>query len=895
MLGTTLNHYRILRRLGAGGMGEVFEAEDTKLHRKVALKVLPASVASDPDPSAGSGSSRAKSWEERRERFEREARAVAALNHPNIVTIYSVEEADGTPFLTMELVEGQTLGDMLPGQGLPIGRLLAIGSAVADAIAAAQQRGITHRDLKPANVMVTPSGQVKVLDFGLAKLREAAVEDAQDATTLATTGLTGEGRIVGTVAYMSPEQAEGKPVDSRSDIFSLGVMLHQMAIGEQPFKGDTPVSVISAILKDTPSSVTELKPGLPTDLARIVKRCLAKEPERRYQNAIDLRNDLEELKSGLESGEIPASGVRQAARSRWPMLAIGGVLIVVAAAVVVRFALRGAGGGNAVPGVSLEDLRIGRLTSTGNASMTAISPDGKYVVHVVRDGGLQSLWIRQTATTSNVQIVPPAGVRYDGVAFSPDSTYVYYSAYEGAQAFSALYQVPALGGTPRKILEDIDSPVSFSPDGSEFVFVRGILDPPGANLLVAKADGSDVRVLASSPAAEQFVLERPSWSPDGARVAVAYVTIASGGSRGIRLVDVASGALTSLGDQAWSDMTDVAWLADGSGLVIAATEKGSVNRQIWRVDYPSGRVTRVTNDLTSYAGVSLSADSRALVSVQADTVANLWVMPAGDTTAARQLTTGAGRLDGAPGIAWTPDGRIVFGSTASGNPDIWIIDADGSNQRQLTVDPGTDAQPHVCGSGRFIVFVSLRSGVPQVYRMGVDGSNVTQVSTGPVGMLPVCAPDADEVVYTSVTREGRYAIWRVPLDGGEAVLAREVQTTTMAISPDGRQVAGGTVDARRQSIGVFELDSDDPPLVFPIYPRPVAWTPDGRALTFIDLRDGIGNIWRQPLPSGTPTPLTAFKNDSIYAFGWSRDGTQLALSRGQTTTDVVLFSAPQEQ
>jgi len=571
-------------------------------------------------------------------------------------------------------------------------------------------------------------------------------------------------------------------------------------------------------------------------------------------------------------------------------LAIGAGAVVVA--MVVWSALRDRGpSAPTTPDVSLEDMRISRLTSTGTASMAAISPDGKYVVHVVREGGQQSLWIRQTATPSNVQIVPPAGVRYDGVTFSPDSTYVYYSAYQGAQAFSALFQVPALGGTPRKILEDIDSPVSFSPDGSEFVFVRGILDPPSAELLIARADGTDVRVLATSPAAEQFSLERPSWSPDGARVAVAYRTLASGGNRGIRLVDVASGAMTSLGGQAWADMTDVAWLADGSGLVTTATEKDASNRQIWRIGYPDGRVTRVTNDLTSYAGVSVSADSRALVSVRADTVANLWVMPAGDTAAARPLTTGAGRFDGTPGIAWTPDGRIVYGSTASGNPDIWIMDADGSNQQQLTVDPAPDVQPRVCGGGRFIVFTSLRSGVPQIWRMAPDGSNAEQLSTGSVGIQPVCAPDTDEVVYTSASRDGRNTIWRVPLEGGEAVMARELQSATVAVSPDGRMVAGGFVEARRQSIAVFPVDSQDPPVVFPIFPQPLAWSPDGRALTYIAVQDGVGNIWRQPLPSGTPVAITHFTSNTLYNFAWSWDGKRLALSRGNTTTDVVLFSA----
>ncbi len=313
MVGKTLSHYQILREIGRGGMGEVYEAEDTKLHRRVALKVLPERVASDP---------------ESRERFEREARAAAALNHPNIVTIHSVEEADGRLFLTMELVEGRTLADLIPADGLPLDRILTVGAAIAEAIAAAQQRGITHRDLKPANVMVTESGQVKVLDFGLAKLREMDAAASGGETTLAATGLTGQGRIVGTVAYMSPEQAEGKPVDSRSDIFSLGVMLHQMATGEQPFRGDTPVSVISAILKDTPSAVTDLKPSLPAGLGRIVKRCLGKEPDRRYQTAIDLRNDLEELRTDVQSGQLAASAVRRApagaaspgapARSAWP-------------------------------------------------------------------------------------------------------------------------------------------------------------------------------------------------------------------------------------------------------------------------------------------------------------------------------------------------------------------------------------------------------------------------------------------------------------------------------------------------------------------------------------------------------------------------------------------------
>ncbi|PYT11038.1 MAG: hypothetical protein DMF51_16615 [Acidobacteria bacterium] len=258
LIGQTLGHYRILRQLGAGGMGEVYEAEDMKLGRRVALKVLPEETARD---------------SQRRERFEREAKAVAALNHPNIVTIYSVEEAAGIGFIIMELVEGETLRRVLPGGGLALGRLLDLAIPLAEAIAAAHQQGITHRDLKPENILIHRDGKVKVLDFGLAKM-EGAFGDTGHGSRLPTRALTEEGRIVGTIAYMSPEQAEGKRVDPRSDVFTLGIILYEMATGERPFKGDTAVSLLSSILKDHPPPLTEIKATLPRDLARIVDRCL---------------------------------------------------------------------------------------------------------------------------------------------------------------------------------------------------------------------------------------------------------------------------------------------------------------------------------------------------------------------------------------------------------------------------------------------------------------------------------------------------------------------------------------------------------------------------------------------------------------------------------------------
>ena len=292
--GTRLGPYEIEGVLGVGGMGEVYRAHDPRLNRAVALKLLPPDVGADPERTA---------------RFKREAQAVAALNHPYIVTIYSVEEADGAPFLTMELVEGQTLAEMIPAGGLTTDKLLRVAHGIAEALSAAHERGIVHRDLKPGNIMITVDGRVKVLDFGLAKFR--AVLANSESTTQLASDLTAEGRFLGTVVYMSPEQAEGKPVDQRSDIFSLGVMLHELATGQRPFKGNTSASLISSILKDTPPLVSDVKPALPRELARVIRRCLVKDPSRRYQSVLDPRNELEEIEQEVRSGELRAPGVAE--------------------------------------------------------------------------------------------------------------------------------------------------------------------------------------------------------------------------------------------------------------------------------------------------------------------------------------------------------------------------------------------------------------------------------------------------------------------------------------------------------------------------------------------------------------------------------------------------------
>jgi eukaryotic-like serine/threonine-protein kinase len=872
--GDTIGHYRILEPLGKGGMGEVFLAEDTLLHRRVALKILPRLFAADPDY---------------RERFRREAQAVAALNHPGIVTIHSVEEHEGRLFLTMELVDGGPLSESIPKGGLPLQKLLRIAIEVADAMAAAQQRGITHRDVKPGNIMLTAGGRAKVLDFGLAKVHDATAGGATDDMTRMSSAseATGEGQIIGTVAYMSPEQAEGKPVDPRSDIFSLGVVLHEMATGGRPFKGDTNVSILSSILKDTPSPITDSNPELPADLARIVRRCLAKDPDRRYQTAADLRNELEELKQDTTTGT--ATMARPAARWRMPRAAIFGGIATLAAAIAAAIAI-GRYNTAAPKDEGFSIGRLQRLTTTGSALIAAISPDGRYVVHVkVEDGG-PGLWTRQTAATSDVRIVAPADVRFDGLAFTPDANYIYYSYYPTSgqgTGFASLYKVPVLGGTPSKMLEDIDSPVTFSPDQTQLAFTRGSIQRGTHDLMVANLDGSNVHTLAPSPAPDRFQAEGPAWSPDG-RTILVPANSATGGV--VYAVDAASGAATRVG-ATWGFLRDIQWLPSGHAFLATGLDfSGIATPQIWQVAYPSGERTRVTNDLNSYVGASVSADGRSLATVQTATVAGIYV---GDRPGEepRRVTGGPGVADGLAGLAFLPDGRIVYSSSASGLPQLWIVDDDGRNARQLTSMKGPAQFPWSAPDGKWIYFTSFATEGICLFRIAPDGSGLQQLTKDGDSRNAVVSPDGTALYFTA-TRSGKPRPMKVSSEGGAPVPLPEVYFRVHDISPDGTRLMGVSwSDAQRRIVlaqyslkdGKLELMTD--------FPTNVLFTPGG-GLAGVQRIQGKAVVGVWPAGGGSFKAAAPPTSDSIYGGAVSRTG-RLALSRGQSTNDVVLITAQQ--
>jgi Tol biopolymer transport system component/predicted Ser/Thr protein kinase len=871
MIGQTLNHYKVVSHLGRGGMGDVYVAEDTKLGRKVALKVLPTEMASDA---------------ERRARFEREAKAVAALNHPNIVTVYSVEQAGDVHFITMELVEGRTFSELLAEKRLPLNKLMEYAIAMADAVTGAHRKGITHRDVKPDNVMLADDGRLKVLDFGLAKVA-AGKSFEQQQTAIPTKTVTQEGMILGTAAYMAPEQAEGKPSDARSDVFSLGVIFYQMATGERPFKGDTTISTITSILRDTPQSVTQLNKALPRHLGRIVKRCLEKDPELRYQTAQGLRNDLQGLCDEMESGELHVSDVSAAVaqpRTRHTGLVAGLAIVAVVAIgiAVVQFLGRGAAEGPASPSAALQGMEITRLTATGHSREATISPDGRYVAYVVDDAGEPSLWVTQVATGSKVLIVPPADVGLWDPIFSPDGDFIYYCRYEEPGPKPSLYRVPTLGGGPRKILDDTNGRVSFSPDGRRFVFNRST--PEKDMLVVANVDGTDQKVIATRNAPEGY--DDPTWSPDGTIVAASLETFADGPQATVIAVPAEGGDERSITDQTWFGVGEIAWLPDGSGLIFTGENPGSA--QLWEIRYPGGEARRVTNDLNSYHGVGLTADGTTLVTQLNESSYNLWTLSLEDGAQPVRITSHLKENVG-QGLAWTPDGRIVHGSAVGGNWDLWVVDADGSNPTRLTSDQALNGAPEVTADGKYMVFLSNRAGTVNVFRADLDGGNPVQLTRGTLDVGPVVTPDGRWVVYL---QPGDGRLYKVSIDGGESIEIRDRRGGAPAISPDGKHIAVSTYyeDRDRWLLDIVPFEGGDPIHTFDQEDTAeVRWAPDGEAVTFSRTEGGVANIWRLPLDGGEPSQVTHFEADFIQDYAWSPDGKRLVLSRGRTTQDIVLL------
>ncbi|HUO34032.1 MAG TPA: protein kinase [Candidatus Acidoferrum sp.] len=933
MIGETIYHYKILEALGSGGMGQVFRAEDTRLGRQVALKFLSVELARDPIAL---------------ERFQREARSASSLNHPSICTIYDVGEHEGRPYLVMEVLEGQTLRERIAGRPVATDALLDFGAQIADALDAAHNRGIIHRDIKPANIFITTRGQVKVLDFGLAKnltARRIAETVGATATANPTTDnllLTSPGSALGTVAYMSPEQARGEELDARTDLFSLGAVLYEMATGRPAFTGGTSAVIFDAILNRLPEPPTSTNPTLPPKLEEIVEKAIEKDRDLRYQTAAEIRADLKRLRRDSDSAKIgsgsasawagaaartgnPASGTSRAVAAAsqthqtaaveaptadsqpWKRISAVAVVFGLLAAAALFLHERYGHHQEATFG----QMTITPVTSSGQVHTATISQDGKWLAYVSDEKGEHGIFVRQLATGSVAQIVQGSEGEVTGLTFSPDGNYLYYVKQQPGTGLGTLYQVASLGGTPRQLIVDVDSPVTLSPDGKRLAYIRDSSTTRTSTLLLANADGSGEKTLSVLNFPTSYSTGGPAWSPDGNVIAVAKSASADGQTFDLEAFNVENGSEKRVGTQTWFSPRQLAWLPDSSALVLPASrDRTSFNSQIWEVSYPGGDVRRITNDLNSYTGASVTGDGTQMATVQLSLTGSLYEAGLGSTQAfstAKQITSGIGRADGMTGVAWPTPDQIIYTYIASGTSSMAMSGSDGSGVKDVPVRAGLALNPSACGGGKYIVLTVLKQdGGVTIWRSDNTGTNFKQLTNGPLDLQPSCSPDGSFVVYTSALGD-QPKLMKVGIDGGTPTLVNKEILFSPVISPDGTQVvAAYKPDATKPaSLAILDVNGGEIRTLINIPPEThvntgesgatIAWAKDGRSILYVVDEEGSATLWAQELPGGggqlpKPKQLMNFGPGMVWSYTLSPDGKQVLYSRGNAITDAVLIS-----
>src|SRR5467141_3310808 len=903
MLNETIAHYKILRKLGSGGMGVVYEAEDTKLGRRVALKFHPEATHRDPQSL---------------ERFLREARAASALNHPGICIIHAIEEHDGRTFIAMELLEGQTLDKIIPLGALPIPRTIDIGIQLADALDAAHKKGIIHRDVKPSNIFVTERSAIKILDFGLAKLLPEH-HNFEGETTLSgsqTLLLTSPGTAVGTISYMSPEQARGEELDPRSDLFSLGGVLYQLTTGKVPFPGATSAVVFDNILHCAPVAPVTLNRDAPPELERILNKALEKDRDIRYQVAAELRADLRRLQRELDSGKgaavttssgriptqlsipaaLPAEPTRSPSSSSILIAAatknkLGtGVALVVALLLLVAAAF---GVYSLLPhkkALPVETMSIENLTNNGHVSLARISPDGKYLLHVLDENGLQSLWLRHIPTGSNTQIVTPARTRYSGLTVSPDGNYIYgVRRDDSEQAIASLYEAPMLGGTPRLLIKDVDSPIAFSPDGQRFAYLHQHGDSKVTDLKIARRDGTLERDLFHHKELLTDSLTL-AWSPDGKTIVIPIVQPTPKDLGGFLLVDVASGAMKQAAiakDRIYFEPT---WLPDMTGLLVSAAtvETGFLRKQIGIVSFPDGAFHLLTTDTNNYFHPSLAADGQSIAANQSQAKDQIEIAPAGSLDNFTPLKLPSNLRFWS--MDWTPDSQLLVVQ----GPDIRMLNPAGGN-RVVFFEPKFPMNQAVsCGQGRYIVFRTLgRSGGAEAnfWRVDSNGTNLKRLTFGVNEILPACSNDGKWLYYVDIA-ENQF-LKRISNEGGSPETIIKSPSIPYDLSPDGKTVAA--FEARESDhtamLVIYSLE-DGKKSAFEFDPRglaDIAFMPSGKAILYPVREKGVDNLWVQSLDGSARRQLTHFTSERISGYAYSKDGTRLAVGRGHADSDAVLL------
>jgi eukaryotic-like serine/threonine-protein kinase len=876
LIGKQIGHYRILEKLGAGGMGEVYIAQDTKLTRKVALKILRPELGSSTD---------------RLQRFEREAKAVAALNHPNIVTLFSVEQSDELKFITMELIQGKTLSKLIPNQGTSLNRFLDLSIPIVDAISMAHQQGIIHRDLKPDNIMVSDEGRIKILDFGLAKLKmqpSSSGELAETGSAFLTGSVTEQGVILGTVAFMSPEQAEGKEIDYRSDIFSIGVIFYEMLTGKLPFQGASAASLISSILRDTPRPVTELNPSVPSQISKIVRRCLEKEPSRRYQSTLDIRNELEEVSGELKSGELLRSGTVAAPTGRkrsFVSYAIVALLLLIAGLIAFLVFQR-----NRVQNKPLTVINMMQVTEEADQDLfPSISSDAKTIVYASRASDNWDIYLQRIGGKNRINLTQDSKADNTQPAFSPDGErIVFRSEREGGGLF-------LMGSTGESILRLTDggyNPV-WAPNGKQIAFATGNVSQPIRRPTVSELWSVEMatgkkRLISKGDAVQ------PNYSPGGYRIAF-WAQGKESGQSDIFTIPASGGEPVAITNDAAFDWNPV-WSPDGSLIYFCSDRGGSMN--IWKVsvDEKSGRALGQPEPVTTGAAagsqhLTLSKDGRHIAYVARVETKNIL-----KTTFDALKKTSSGEpswvTHGSKIVAWpnaSPDNKWVGFSSEGKQEDIFIIHPDGTGVRQLTNDSYKDRAPRWSPDGNTIAFFSDRSGKYEIWTIHPDGSGLNQLTHFPGAHYPVWSQDGTQMAFSHHHPNSTF-IW--PLKTGKPFALPALPDATQTFeawswSPDGKELAGIRHLDNGDHVGIlvysFETGKIDSLTDFGEWP---IWLKDNRTILFLS-KDKIYSIDRQ---SKEYREITFASHQQIVgAFGISSDEKLFYLPIDTTQADIWMI------
>jgi eukaryotic-like serine/threonine-protein kinase len=859
LAGQKIGHYEILSSIGAGGMGEVYRARDTRLGREVALKILPAELSADHD---------------RLERFEQEARSASALNHPNIITIYEVGSSNSTSYLSMELVEGKSLRAVLDEGFMTLRRVVILASQLAEGLAKAHAAGIVHRDLKPENLMISKDGFLKILDFGLAKRTLVTTHQTSHLQTQTALGM-----VVGTVGYMSPEQASGKAVDFHSDQFSFGTILYEMITGKRPFQRGSVAESLTAVIREDPEPVINLNPQIPQVLRWILDRCMAKDPEERYASTRDLARDLQSIRDHISEFSSVATGSPGAQPGkRFRALVPALLLIAFLAGVAAAYWYFGS--------KPQEPLEMLTLTFSGKDSSPAVSPDGKLIAFRSDRDGTPRIWLKQLAGGN--ESVLSSGPD-DHPRFSADSSTIFFIRRQGAD--TSLYRISVLGGDERKIVDDAHS-ADPSPEGKRIAFLRW--KSGESSLFTANVDGTEVELVA---AIEKVQVEFPRWSPDGKRIvatrhwagnalnldAILIVDMKSGGKRWIR--------------STWP--TSAIWISGDQILYGVPRSTSSSSRMAGTIvlqDIDTEKIRKLFW-FSSCGDVLDRLDEDTLLIQSTFRRQNLRQIALSDQASGHWFTRG-NSTDRQP--VYSPDGkRILYSSNGSGDLDLMEITIETGAVKRITEDAADDWDPAYTPDGRHILWSSNRDGHFEIWIANSDGSGSRRLTNDGVDAEnPTMTRDQRWILYTSYNPE-KMGIWKIQSDGSDATQLVPGLTQQPEISPDGKYVAYAwykqSAVGTSSYIRVADIETGNSiPFEVKAERGRCRWMPDGKSLAYIDSNEkGDLGIFVQDFIPGKDTfstrrSIAGFDPDKqTETFAISPDGKFITLTEWEILSSLV--------